>query len=117
MTADLADWVALLPAELLELADGDETAIGWLALAEQYRNAPAVERPKLAGQAYRHLAGTPGQRLTHFHDLAEAVDQWADWNLVADSQGRHSDLSLPSREKVCDEVVFCLRQVLGQAVA
>lgn len=110
-------WVSLLPAELLELADGDETAIGWLALAEQYRNADRAEGGRISGQAIRHLAGTPGQRLIAWHDLVDAVVQWHSWDLVADGQGNHSELNLPSRERVCTEVTYCLRQVLGQAVA
>lgn len=117
MTASTADWVALLDEQLLELADGDETAIGFLALAEEYRNADDATAPQVSGVVLRKLTGTPGQRLGVWHELTEAVDRWHAWDQVADSQGRHDHLNIPSREKVCEDLVYALGELRERVAA
>jgi hypothetical protein len=115
MTAQTADWVALLDEQLIELADGDETAIGWLAVAWEWLNTPIADQPRVAVRAYTHLSGRFSQQHTVFHDLTDAVEQWLRWDLLADGQGNHRELSLKSREGVCDDVVWALQALMRRA--
>lgn len=113
-----ADFVAVLDEQLLELADGDETAIGFLALAEAHYEA--ADRPTelaIAGQALRFQGGTWGQRIAAWDELVEAVLLWHAWDRLADSKGRTDYLNIPSREAVCDGVAGALREICVRAKA
>src|SRR5438105_15414479 len=112
------DWVALLDDQLLELAAGDENSIGFLALAEEYRNADDLTAPQVSAVALRKLTGTPGQRLGAWHELAEAVEQYHRWDLEADSKGyTPGELGIPSRERVLDNAEYALRSIRGRVAA
>lgn len=117
MSYTTADWIALLDDELLELADGDENSIGFLALAEEHRNATGLDQIQVSAVALRKLTGTPGQQLIAWHELVEAIETYHRWDQEADSRGvTPGEMGLPSRERVLDEVAYALR-ALGQRVA
>jgi hypothetical protein len=109
-----------LPSELADLATTEAQTV-WLTLADNHYNATDRDTQlALSRVAYRIMAaGTVGQQIGAWQELCDAVRQWHRWDLVADSQGRHSELSLPSREAVQDHVVWALDDIcrLAQAVA
>lgn len=101
--------VGRIDDQLADLADGDPKLLMLLALAEaHYQTTDRSEQVRIAGQALKGTVGSVGQRMVAWEDLRDAVAQWHAWDRVADSQGRHSELSVPSREQVCDEVVYAL---------
>lgn len=110
MTADLSP-------ELADLADGDPTRLGWLALAEEWYDADAIEGARVTGRALNLLAGTWGHKLGAWTDLRDAVTRWHAWDLVTDHQGRTDYLNIGSRETVCSDVVWTLDRIAQQAVS
>lgn len=103
MSATTADWVAILDEQLLELADGDETAIGFLALAEESMKADRDRQLQISGWVQCRLTGTAGERLVAWAELTEAVWQWHRLDRLGEAAVDHT-----VRERVADEVAYAL---------
>lgn len=109
------DGVGTLDDQLRELADGNQTALWFLAAAEAFCDGAGVDGQRLTDQVMRALGGIPAVRMRAWEDLCCAVDMWHRWDRVADSQGRHDYLDIPSREQVCLDVVETLREIVARA--